>query len=202
MKTCKTCGSPLIVKQTKRTPEQLKKQYYYKAYYYCPRCKKIYHDDMFKVVNEQNGLFETTLPKQEDVDVEIWTDGACVYNGADNARAAWAFVSGIYEASGRVEGKQTNHSAEGFAIYHALLWAVENGYKKILIHSDSQITIGNLRKSWQMVKENQEIFRLIQDVTRANNLEVWYKKVKGHNGDPNNERVDRLANTLAASVGI
>ena len=202
MKTCKTCGSLLVVKPTKKTPEQLKKQYYYTAYYFCSRCKKIYHDEAFKVVNEQNALFIEYIPKKEDVDVQIWTDGACVSNGTENARAAWAFVSGKHEASGRVEGKQTNNTAEGYAIYHALLWAAEKGYKKILIHSDSQITIGNLRKSWQMIKENQGIFRLIQDVVAANSLQVWYEKVKGHNGDLNNERVDRLANSLASARGL
>ncbi|MBI2443120.1 MAG: reverse transcriptase-like protein [Candidatus Levybacteria bacterium] len=200
MKICKTCGSPLVVKQTKRTPEQLKKQYYYTAYYYCPRCHRLYHDDEFKVVNKNADLFSSKPHKPVGaVDVEIWTDGACVYNGTDRASAAWAFVSGKVEKSGRVEGKQTNNTAEAYAVYHALLWALEEGYKKILIHSDSQITIGNLRKPYEMVKENQEIFRLIHDVIMANNLEVWYRKVLGHSGDHNNERVDRLANTLAAS---
>lgn len=199
MKTCRTCKRELIVRQTKRTPEQLKKQYYYTSYYYCPHCKKMYHDDKFKVVNENADLFSHTPRAKEGVDVHIWTDGACVSNGTDKARAAWAFVSGKHEAAGRVLGKQTNNTAEGYAIYHALLWASKNRYKKVLIYSDSQITIGNLRKSYDRVKENQEIFRLISEVISANGLEVWYEKVQGHAGDPNNERVDRLANSLASA---
>lgn len=197
MKVCKTCRTPLIVRKSHITPEKLKKQYYYTAYYYCPTCQKMYLDDEFKVMNRTVQLFEDVT--SQDVDVRIWTDGACVNNGTEMARAAWAFVSGEYENAGRVEGKQTNNTAEAYAIYHALLWAAEMRYKKIAIYSDSQITIGNLRKSYQRVKENQEVFRLIQEVISANNLEVWYEKVLGHSGDPNNERVDKLANTLAAS---
>lgn len=200
MKTCKTCGSPLQIRETRKTSEQLKKQYYYTAYYFCPTCQKLYHDEEFKVVNKNSDLFsEKDHGLEGNPDIEIWTDGACVFNGTDRASAAWAFVSGRFENAGRVKGKQTNNTAEAYAIYHALLWAVEEGHKHILIHSDSQISIGNLKKPYEMVKENQEIFRLISEVIEANSLTVRYKKVLGHSGDPNNDRVDRLANDLASS---
>jgi ribonuclease HI len=198
MKTCKTCNSPLEIRKPRITAEKLLKHFYYSAYYYCRRCQKMYFDDSFKVMNKNYGLF-TKPEKPVGVDVEIWTDGACVHNGTDRARAAWAFVSGTTEKAGRISGKQTNNVAEAYAIYHALLWSSEMGYKKIVIYSDSQISIGNLAKSYERVKENQEIFRLIQELVSASNLEVWYEKVLGHSGDPNNERVDKLANTLAAS---
>ena len=118
---CKNCGTPLITKQTKRTPEQLKKSYYYTAYYFCPSCKRLYHDDKFKIENID--LFsknqEPRTKNQElKYDVHIWTDGACSGNGYDHAKAAWAFVSGKTEKAGRVIGKQTNNTAEAYAIYH------------------------------------------------------------------------------------
>ena len=131
--------------------------------------------------------------------MEIWTDGACVYNGTPNAKAAWAFVSGETERAGRVEGKQTNNVAEGLAIYYALLWASEKGYKKILLHTDSQISLFNLRKPANKVKMNQEIFANIESVIKKSGLIVTYKKVLGHSGDPNNERADALANRLASA---
>lgn len=199
MKVCKTCHSPLELRKPTLTSEKLHKQYYYSAYYYCPKCNKIYFDEAFKVINKNHGLF-TKSERPKGIDAEIWTDGACVYNGTDRARAAWAFVSGSNEKAGYVMGKQTNNMAEAYAIYHALLWACEMGHEKIVIYSDSQITIGNLAKSYERVKENREVFRLIQELISANNLEVWYEKVLGHSGDPNNERVDKLANSLAASV--
>ncbi len=199
MKTCRTCGSPLTKKETKRTPEQLKKQYYYTAYYYCPNCKKIYLNDEFKVVNQNDNLFTKHVSFLSTVDVEIWTDGACVFNGTEKAKAAWAFVSGDFESRGFVEGKQTNNTAEAYAIYHALLWASEKGHKQIRIHSDSQITLHNLVKPVEMIKENRIIFERIADLIKNNALEVSYQKVAGHAGDENNERADKLANSL---VGI
>lgn len=198
---CKNCGTTLIVKPTKRTPEQLKKPYYFMAYYSCPNCGRLYHDEKFKVTNENYDLF-TTGPHSpaelgDTADVNIWTDGACRNNGTADARAAWAFVSGDYEAAGIVEGKQTNNTAEAYAIYHALLWAVEKGHRRIRVHTDSQITIQSLLKHHAKVKANQEIFKKIADLIGENNLEVSYTKVPGHADDVNNNRADKLANTLA-----
>lgn len=199
-RTCRNCGKKLIEKQTKRTAEQLKKPYYYTAYYYCSNCNKLYHDEKFKVINPQaTPLFADLQTKSlTGYDVEIWTDGACVGNGTPHARAAWAFVSGKTEQSGRVEGKQTNNRAEGLAIYYALSWAAEQKFKKILLHTDSQISLFNLQKPASKVKMNQEIFVDIEKVIAKNRLQVDYKKVLGHSGDPNNERADALANGLAA----
>jgi len=210
MKICKNCGNVLEKRSTKQTAAQLRKPYYYSAYYFCPNCHRLYHDDTFKVVNkkiDQKPLLKK-IEKVEDTlnrgtssyDVEIWTDGACVFNGTPRARAAWSFVSGKTEAAGRVEGRQTNNIAEGLAIYHALSWAAEKGYKRILLHTDSQISLYNLQKPASRVKVNREIFEDIEKVIAKNKLEVEYKKVLGHSGDLNNERADKLANSLAAKV--
>jgi ribonuclease HI len=199
--TCKNCGSELIVKQTRRTPEQLKKAYYFTAYYFCPNCKKLYHDEKFKQVN--NDLFSGVAPSiarsEKDYDAHIWTDGACSRNGYDNARAAWAFVSGKTERAELVKGKQSNNTAEALAIYHALLWAAGERHKRVKIYTDSQITLHGLAKSPDKIKANREIFQLIEDVIAANGLTVDYEKVPAHADNVNNNRADRLANGL---VGI
>lgn len=208
MNICKNCGGQLIQKATKRTAEQLKKQYYYTAYYFCPGCKKLYHDDKFKVTNQQmaNSLWPieendklSAISHKPNYDVHIWTDGACTRNGYDGARAAWAFVSGKTEKADLVRGKQTNNTAEAFAVYHALLWAAEENHKKVKIYSDSQITLNGLKKSPDRIKENKEIFQLIEDVIMANGLTVDFEKVPAHADNVNNNRADRLANGL---VGI
>lgn len=202
MDVCKNCGTRLIEKATKKNASQLKKPYYYSAYYFCPHCKKIYHNDKFKVVNNQTSLPSSVIlgsvsDSRISFDVEIWTDGACINNGTPRARAAWGFVSGTTEKAGLVEGKQTNNVAEGLAIYHALAWAAEQGYKKIKLHTDSQISLFNLNKHHSLVKVNQEIFKNIAEVIDKNNLKISFIKVLGHSGDPNNDRVDKLANDLA-----
>lgn len=250
--TCKYCHSRLIQKSTRQNAAQLKKAYYYTAYYFCPKCKRLYHNDKFKVVNsslfdEKNttaiedtknygagnipapagdviedtkhsgvSLNEAQKKKQDSrfrgndndggaiigsYDVEIWTDGACVFNGRDNARAAWAFVSysaaGETEKAGLVDGKQTNNVAEALAIYYALSWAAEQGYKKIKLYTDSQISLYNLKKPIEKVIANREIFEKIADLIDRSALSVHYEKVLGHSGDIHNERADRLANELA-----
>ncbi len=129
--------------------------------------------------------------------VEIWTDGACIHNGTPKARAAWAFVTKDYEKAGKVAGKQTNNIAEALAIYHALKWAASEGYQKIKLHTDSQISLFGLKKPPHLVKANREIFEKIAEVIAKHGLHVEYVKVLGHSGDPNNDRVDKLANDLA-----
>jgi ribonuclease HI len=88
---------------------------------------------------------------------------------------------------------------EALAVYHALLWAAEEKHKKVKIYSDSQITLNGLKKSPDRVKENREIFQLIEDVIMANGLTVDFEKVPAHADNINNNRADRLANGL---VGI
>lgn len=197
---CRVDGTPLVLKQSKRSPEQLKKQYYYTAYYFCPKCGRMYFSDTFKVINSNYDLFTgKNSMTQGTYDIEIWTDGASSNNGKPHAKAAWAFVAGDIEEAGLVDGKQTNNRGEAWAIYHALRWAVGKGYKRITIHTDSQITIHGVMKSPDRVKENRDIFQQIHEVISQNQLQVDYQKVLGHSGDQNNERADRLAVKLTMS---
>lgn len=200
MEICRNCGAKLVIKQTKRTSEQLKKPYYYTAYYFCPKCKRLYHDDKFKIVNHQTSLLSSdssSVIHDNQEAVEIWTDGACVHNGTPRARAAWGFVSGKTEQAGLVEGLQTNNRAEAFAIYHALVWAAEKNFRNIRLHTDSQISIHGVSKDPSKVVKNRDIFELIAKVINGTHLQVDFVKVLGHSGDVNNERVDKLANDLA-----
>ena len=128
---------------------------------------------------------------------EIWTDGACIHNGTPKARGAWAFVSGKTERAGLIEGVQTNNRAEAFAIYHALVWAAEKNYRKIKLHTDSQISIHGVSKPPHKVVKNRDIFEQIAQVVSGCHLQVEYIKVLGHSGNINNDRVDKLANDLA-----
>ncbi len=193
--TCRYDKSLLIIKSTKKTSEQQKKQYFYTAYYFCPLCKRIYLDDRFRVDNATKKSL-TSSEGNGSFDVEIWTDGACSNNGTASAKASWAFVSGKYENAGLVEGKQTNNRGEAFAIYHALLWAKNKGYKKIKIHSDSQITLHGVAKTPDRVKENRDIFEKIYNIISSSKLEVVYIKVLGHSDNENNNRADQLAVAL------
>jgi ribonuclease HI len=195
-KTCKIDGSVLDLKKAKITEEKLKKQYYYTHYFLCKRCNRIYFSDTYKIENKKmDSLID--LSGNNDFDIEIWTDGASSKNGSEDAKAAWAYVSRVHEEAGLVEGKQTNNVAEAMAILKALEWAGNAGYRKIKIHTDSQISIYSLSKSHEKVKANSEIFAKIARIIDNYSLEVSYVKVAGHSGDVNNDRADVLAATLA-----
>lgn len=207
-KLCKKCGQELEIRPVKKTAAQQKKTYYYTHYYYCTQCESLFHDDEFKVVNPQtvplsfDDVSKTVYIEEKrygKFDAEIWTDGACVYNGTPRAKAAWAFVSGKEEQFGIVEGAQTNNRGEGYAIYYALKWAGESGAKKIKIYTDSQISIHSATKHFSKVVANREIFEGIAKIIEQYSLEVTYEKVLGHSGDINNDRADVLANTAAAA---
>lgn len=194
---CKTCGTPLLKRATKNSPDRLNKQYYYTHYYYCTRCQKMYLSDEFKVLNKTSDLFSSqSTDSSQQPDIEIWTDGACSNNGKENAKASWAFVAGDHEEAGLVDGKQTNNRGEALAVYHALKWAGEKGTRHVKIYTDSQITLYGLAKRHENVKENRDLFALIAEVIEKNNLSVSYEKVLGHSGDANNERADSLATSL------
>ena len=204
---CKHCGSELLIKKTKSTSAQAKKVYYYSHYYVCPSCKRLYHDERFKVTNPQTQAISFDSPNEKNGSknivndyIEIWTDGACIYNGTPQAKAAWAFVAGDVEQSGTVEGNQTNNRGEGLAIYHALFWAGEAGYKRIVLHTDSQVSLFSVQKFPEKVVANRDIFIGIASVVAKYGLQVQYKKVLGHSGIEQNERVDKLANTTAQQL--
>lgn len=196
LNTCKSCGTPLLQKQTKVNPERLLKQYYYTHYYFCPKCQKIYLNDKFKVINDNHDLFTKKTDTFLDSDVDIWTDGACSNNGKENAKASWAFVAKKHEEAGLVDGKQTNNRGEALAIFHALKWASEKGYRHIRLHTDSQITLHGVIKHPERVKENRDIFERIHNIVTKYSLKIDYVKVLGHSGDINNERADVLATGL------
>ncbi len=199
MKTCRNCGAELVVRQTQKKSSQLSQPFYYNAYYMCPRCGNVYHDEKFKIINNSLSWLDKTAPAEvSSSDIEIWTDGACTNNGTAHAKAAWAFVSGKHEKGGLVVGRQTNNRAEAYAILYALVWAAGKGYKSIAIHTDSQISIFGVSKHYSKVKVNQDIFKEIAHIITESKLTVTYKKVLGHSGDINNERVDKLANNLAS----
>ena len=193
---CKHCGTPLLLQPTKTTADRLKKQYYFTHIFFCPNCKRIYHNEKFKVINNNYTLFASPNRSLDNIEVEIWTDGACSNNGKPNAKASWAFVSGEHEEAGLVDGKQTNNRGEALAIFHGLSWAAGKGFKNIRLHSDSQITLHGVIKHPEMVKENRDIFQKIHDLVVHNKLKIDYIKVAGHAGDTNNERADQLATQL------
>jgi hypothetical protein len=51
---CRKCGTKVILRETRKKAKQLKKNYYFTAYYYCPKCHTMYLSERFKVYNSCN----------------------------------------------------------------------------------------------------------------------------------------------------
>jgi ribonuclease HI len=141
----------------------------------------------------------------------VWTDGSCNAKGV-RGRGGWAALieqAGTFrELSGSAEGT-THNRMELTAICEAL--ATLTG--AIEVHTDSSYVEKCFNQKWHErwlrdgswkgsngpVKNRdlwERLFGLVQDEKR----DVTFKWVKGHAGDRNNHRVDRLALAAALSA--
>lgn len=120
----------------------------------------------------------------------IYADGSCFGNPGPAGLGVLLEWRGKVKEISRFLGEGTNNIAELTAIEVALL-AVKNRRVRIRIHTDSQYSIGVLSQGWK-VNANRELVARIQALmTEFPDLALV--KVRGHAGDPRNERVDQLA---------
>jgi ribonuclease HI len=134
-----------------------------------------------------------------------YTDGACA--PSNPGPAAWGAVilrpdgAEAEQARGFI-GPGTNQVAEIVAAIEGLARVPEGAEVELV--SDSQYVLKGLsewragweRRNWRNSKNepvaNLELWRRLFDVADARRVAVRW--VRGHNGDPNNELADRLAN--------
>jgi ribonuclease HI len=129
--------------------------------------------------------------------VQIWTDGSCLGNPG---RGGWAAILQYGEKAEKEltggEPDTTNNRMELMAAIQAL-----EALKRpctVRVHSDSNYVVKGItewiegwkRKGWKKVK-NRDLWERLDRAVQPHQIEwVW---VRGHAGDPMNERVDRLA---------
>jgi ribonuclease HI len=148
------------------------------------------------------------MGSEEDMIVEIWTDGGCKPNpGPGGWAAVLKFKGAIKELSGG-ESATTNNRMELTAAAEAL-----SALKRpciVRLHTDSEylrngITrwhTGWVRKNWRSSTgdpvKNMDLWQRILEAVKPHQIEwLW---VRGHSGDPMNERADELA--TAAREGL
>lgn len=144
-------------------------------------------------------------------DYFVYTDGACSNNGKPNAKAG----IGIFFAkddtrnlSKKIEGKQTNNTAELSAIietYFIIENDILNG-KNITIVSDSEYAIKCVstyghkchNKNWNMDFPNKELVKIAYNLYKdKQNIQFLHIKAHTNNTDIHsigNENADLLAN--------
>jgi ribonuclease HI len=118
-----------------------------------------------------------------------YTDGACTGNpGPAGVGIIIAHGESVWEISEYL-GSGTNNIAELTAILRAVE-AVEEEVP-ILIHTDSQYSIGVLSKGWKPKVNIDLIARIKKALEKHKGTQ--FKYVRGHSGIPLNERADELA---------
>ena len=148
----------------------------------------------------------TGTEKMEKKEVIIYTDGGCEPNpGIGGYGAILIYGKHKKELSGGFQ-LTTNNRMEVYAAIVALE-ALKDPCK-VILHTDSKylaeaINSGWIQrwenKDWKKVK-NPDLWKRLLLLTRKHEVKfVW---VKGHAGNPNNERCDMLANEAIQSNGL
>jgi len=152
------------------------------------------------------------IQKQEDIpDYYVYTDGACSNNGKTNALAGIGIFFGtgdIRNVSKKIEGKQTNNTAELTAIietYFIIENDLANG-KKIAIVSDSEYAIKCVssygekcsKKNWNVDIPNKELVKTAYDIYK-NKPNIKFIHIRAHTNNTDihscgNDNADKLAN--------
>ena len=137
-----------------------------------------------------------------DGTVDIWTDGACKGNPGPGGWGAWLRWGEVERELWGGEKVTTNNRMELTAVIEALRALTRP--VPVTLHVDSQYVMqgvtswmaGWKRNGWQTRDKkpvkNQELWQAL-DAELARHQVRW-AWVKGHAGDPGNEKADELAN--------
>ena len=128
--------------------------------------------------------------------VEIFTDGACSGNpGAGGWGALLRHRDTEKELSG-AEAETTNNRMELTAVIEAL-----KALKKecnITLYTDSRYVMDGITQWLPNWNKNIDLWQELDSL--AGRHEIRWVWVKGHNGHPENERVDKLARDAISSL--
>ena len=140
--------------------------------------------------------------------VEIYTDGACKGNPGVGGWGALLKYDGETRELYDGEARTTNNRMELLAVIRAL--EALRRPCRVKLHTDSQyvqLGISTWIHSWKKrgwrtadkkPVKNEDLWRRLDELRQGHEVEwLW---VRGHDGDPGNERADELANLGVAKV--
>ena len=143
--------------------------------------------------------------------VSIYTDGACSGNPGKGGWGAVLVYNGTEKEMSGFEAETTNNRMELTAVIEAL-----KALKKecdITIYTDSRYVMEGVQEwmpnwklnGWKTTNKkspvkNVELWQILDSLLSKHKIKwVW---VKGHNGHPENERVDKLARDEAKKYAV
>jgi len=146
--------------------------------------------------------------KRDSPAVEIWTDGACKGNPGPGG---WGVLLRAGRHEKALHGGElctTNNRMELLAVIEGLR-ALQRPCR-VTVYTDSQYVMKGMtewlanwkRRGWLTAEKkpvkNAELWQALEEQVARH--QVSWRWVRGHAGDPDNERADQLANLGAASV--
>ena len=140
--------------------------------------------------------------------VEIYADGACKGNPGRGGWGAWLRYGGHEKELCGGEAHTTNNRMELLAVIRALE-TLKRGCR-VRLHTDSQYVQKGISewihgwklRGWRTADKkpvkNDDLWRRLDELAQQHEIEwLW---VRGHNGDIGNERADALANKGAEQM--
>jgi ribonuclease HI len=142
-----------------------------------------------------------SINKEEKI-VQIYTDGACKGNPGPGGWGALLIYGEHRKELCGGEKLTTNNRMEMTAVIEAL--AALKGPSEVILHTDSTYVMKGItewihawiKRGWKTADKkpvkNADLWQLLQ--AQVQRHQVQWRWVKGHAGDPGNERADQLAN--------
>ena len=136
--------------------------------------------------------------------VEIYTDGACKGNPDPGGWGVLLKTGGVEKELFGGERATTNNRMELLAVINAL-----EALKRpchVVLHADSQYVLKGITewlagwkaKGWKTAAKqpvkNVDLWQRLDALVAGAGHRIDWRWVKGHDGDPGNERADALAN--------
>lgn len=146
--------------------------------------------------------------------IEIYTDGSCLKNPGPGGWAGVGNYNGteVFVTCGGDGPKTTNNIMELTAVIRSLEMAYTNyGFQKAKIYTDSSYVKNGItqwvyrweQNGWKTSQgsdvKNKKLWKTLVNLVDKFNKVEW-QWVKAHNGNPLNEKVDKLARQCATEI--
>lgn len=114
--------------------------------------------------------------------VHIFTDGGSRGNPGPAASAFMALVKSdgkerILRKMGRRIGRATNNQAEYRAMIMALEWALSRGFKDLVLHSDSELMVKQIRGEYAVRSPRvKDLHRRVMELLKATRFDIKHHR--------------------------